>query len=264
MMRALYTASTGMGAQQLNIDTLAHNMANVNTTGFKKQRVEFQDLLYQTIRRPAANEDRNEPVGLAVGLGVRPAAINTLFSQGNLQNTGNPMDVAIGGTGIGFFAIQVPGYEEPLYTRDGAIKIDASGQLVTADGYLYLGPEALDENYTDVSIVADGTVSYLLPDSTDPQTAGEPLQIFKFSNPAGLQKIGKNLYQATANSGESVQWEPESDSTISLSSGYLEMSNVQVVEEMVNLITAQRAYDFNSKLIQASDEMLQTAANLRR
>ncbi len=264
MMRALYTASTGMGAQQLNIDTLAHNMANVNTTGFKKQRVEFQDLLYQTIRRPAANEDRNEPVGLAVGLGVRPAAINTLFSQGNLQNTGNPMDVAIGGTGIGFFAIQVPGYEEPLYTRDGAIKIDASGQLVTADGYLYLGPEALEENYTDPNIAADGTVSYILPGSIEPQTASEPLQIFKFSNPAGLQRIGKNLYQATANSGEAVQWEPESDSSITLNSGYLEMANVQVVEEMVNLITAQRAYEFNSKLIQASDEMLQTAANLRR
>ncbi len=262
MMRALYTASTGMGAQQLNIDTLAHNMANVNTTGFKKQRVEFQDLLYQTIRRPAADEDRNEPVGLAVGLGVRPAATTTLFAQGNRQNTENPMDVAI--NGLGFFAIQVPGYEEPLYTRDGAIKIDAAGQLVTADGYLYLGPEALEENYLDVSIAADGTVSYLLPDSTEPQTAGEPLQIFKFTNPAGLQKIGKNLYQATPNSGEPVQWEPESDSTISLSSGYLEMSNVQVVEEMVNLITAQRAYEFNSKLIQASDEMLQTAANLRR
>ena len=264
MMRALFTASTGMHAQQLNTDTLAHNMANVNTIGFKKQRIEFQDLLYQTIRRPAADENRNEPVGLAVGLGVRPAAINTLFVQGNLQHTENPLDVAISGTGTGFFAIQVPGYEEPLYTRDGAIKIDASGRLVTADGYLYLGPEALEENFTDVSIAADGTVSYILPGSATPQPAGEPLQIFKFSNPAGLQKIGKNLYQATTNSGEPVQWEPESDSSITLNSGYLEMANVQVVEEMVNLITAQRAYEFNSKLIQASDEMLQTAANLRR
>ena len=264
MMRALFTASTGMGAQQLNVDTLAHNISNVNTIGFKKQRVEFQDLLYQTIRRPAADENRNEPVGLAVGLGVRPAAINTLFAQGNLQHTENPLDVAIIGTGTGFFAIQVPGYEEPLYTRDGAIKIDASGQLVTADGYLYLGPEALEENFTDPSIATDGTVSYIVPGSTEPQNAGEPLQIFKFSNPAGLQKLGKNLYQATANSGEPVQWEPESDSSITLNSGYLEMANVQVVEEMVNLITAQRAYEFNSKLIQASDEMLQTAANLRR
>jgi len=253
-----------MHAQQLNVDTLAHNMSNVNTVGFKKQRIEFQDLLYQTIRRPAADENRNEPVGLAVGLGVRPAAINTLFAQGNLQHTENPLDVAISGNGTGFFAIQVPGYEEPLYTRDGAIKIDASGQLVTADGYLYLGPEALEENFTDVSIAADGTVSYIVSGSTEPQTAGEPLQIFKFSNPAGLQRIGKNLYQATANSGEPVQWEPESDSSITLNSGYLEMANVQVVEEMVNLITAQRAYEFNSKLIQASDEMLQTAANLRR
>jgi flagellar basal-body rod protein FlgG len=264
MMRALYTASTGMNAQQLNMDTLAHNMANVNTTGFKKQRVEFQDLLYQTIRRPAADEDRNEPVGLAVGLGVRPAAINTLFAQGNLQHTENPLDVAISGTGLGFFAIEVPGYDEPLYTRDGAIKIDASGRLVTADGYYYMGPEELPEGYTDPTIGTDGTVSYLLPDSTEPQTAGEPLQIFKFSNPAGLQRVGKNLYQATPNSGEAVQWEPDDDSTISLNSGYLEMSNVQVVEEMVNLITAQRAYEFNSKVIQSSDDMLQTAANLRR
>jgi flagellar basal-body rod protein FlgG len=262
MMRALYTASTGMGAQQLNMDTLAHNMSNVNTIGFKKQRVEFQDLLYQTIRRPAADEDRNEPVGLAVGLGVRPAAINTLFAQGNLQSTQNPLDVAI--SGPGFFAVQVPGYEEPLYTRDGAIKVDAEGQLVTADGYLYLGPEALEENYTDVRIGADGKVTYMLPNDPDPQDKGEPLQIFKFSNPAGLQKIGKNLYQATPNSGEAVQWEPDSDNSIALHSEYLEMSNVQVVEEMVNLITAQRAYEFNSKVIQSSDEMLQTAANLRR
>jgi len=261
MMRALYTASTGMTAQQLNIDTLAHNMSNVNTIGYKKQRVEFQDLLYQTIRRPAADRDRNEPVGLAVGLGVRPAAINTLFSQGSLQNTQNPLDVAI--SGPGFFAVEVPGYDEPLYTRDGAIKINAEGELVTADGYKYLGPDELDEGYTDVSIAPDGSISYLLPGETEPESA-DSFEIYKFSNPAGLQKIGRNLYQATENSGEPEEWDPDDDNTISLISGYLEMSNVQIVEEMVNLITAQRAYEFNSKVIQSSDEMLQTAANLRR
>jgi flagellar basal-body rod protein FlgG len=203
-----------------------------------------------------------EPVGVAVGLGVKPAAINTLFSQGNLQFTQNPLDLAI--TGPGFFAVQVPGYEEPLYTRDGSIKIDGNGQLVTTNGSLYLGPDALEENFTDVRISSDGTVTYLLPNSTEPQTAGEPLEVYKFNNPAGLRKVGNNLYQATANSGEAVKWEPDSDSSIILNSEHLEMSNVQVVEEMINLITAQRAYEFNSKVIQSSDEMLQTAANLRR
>jgi flagellar basal-body rod protein FlgG len=264
MMRALYTASTGMGAQQLNIDTLAHNMANVNTAGFKKQRVEFQDLLYQTIRRPAADENRNEPVGLSVGLGVRPAAINTLFSQGNLQNTENPLDVAISGTG--FFTVEVPGFEEPLYTRDGAIKINADGQMVTADGFIYEGPDTLEDlqgNFKDINISPDGTITITSSDGNTTEEKGK-LNVVKFSNPAGLQKIGKNLYQATANSGEAEEWDSESDNSISLQSCYLEMANVQVVEEMVNLITAQRAYEFNSKVIQSSDEMLQTAANLRR
>lgn len=268
MMRALYTASTGMGAQQLNIDTLAHNMANVNTTGFKKQRVEFQDLLYQTIRRPAANEDRNEPVGLAVGLGVRPAAITTLFAQGNLQHTENPMDVAI--KGEGFFAVKRSDDDRIYYTRDGSIKIDMEGRLVTADGYFY-NEEVLsvDDNAFDVAIHRDGKISYKIinedegggsaDDSVDKSIG--PIKIYKFSNPAGLEKIGHNLYVATPNSGEAIELEEEN---IALEPGYLEMSNVQVVEEMVNLITAQRAYEFNSKLIQASDEMLQTAANLRR
>lgn len=259
MMRALFTASTGMGAQQLNIDTLAHNMANVNTTGFKKQRIEFQDLLYQTIRRPAADEDRNEPVGLAVGLGVRPAAVTTLFTQGNLQHTENPMDVAI--KGEGFFAVQVPGYEEPLYTRDGSIKIDSEGRLVTADGYYYNEDElSVGNEAFDVAINKDGTVSFKNMDGSKGDPTG-PIKIYKFANPAGLEKIGHNLYAATLNSGEAIEVEEEN---IALEPGYLEMANVQVVEEMVNLITAQRAYEFNSKLIQASDEMLQTAANLRR
>lgn len=261
MMRSLYTASTGMYAQQLNVDTIAHNMSNVNTNGYKKQRIEFQDLLYQTIRRPAANLDGNQPVGLDVGLGVRPAASTTLFSQGNLQPTDNPLDVAI--QGQAFFSVEVPGRFEPLYTRDGAFKIDNEGQLVTSDGNILLGVDTIPFEAYDVNIERDGRVTYMLPDSEEPEEAGQ-LELVKFINPAGLQKLGRNLYDWTPNSGDPIDWDPEEDSTVSLESGYLEMSNVQVVEEMVSLIAAQRAYEINSKVIQSSDEMLQTASNLRR
>lgn len=261
MMRALYTASTGMYAQQLNVDTLAHNMSNVNTTGYKKQRVEFQDLLYQTIRRPAAGFDVIEPIGLHVGLGVRPSATHTMFTQGNLQPTDNPLDIAI--NGLAFFQVEVPGYDEPLYTRDGALKIDALGNLVTSSGYIILGVDFIEEGAYDITIEKNGVVTYMLPDNNEPIEAGQ-IELVKFINPSGLQKLGNNLYQGTPNSGEPIFWDPEDDMTISLESGYLEMSNVQIVEEMVNLITAQRAYEINSKVIQSSDEMLQTATNLRR
>ncbi|QGT99702.1 Flagellar basal-body rod protein FlgG [Candidatus Syntrophocurvum alkaliphilum] len=261
MMRALYTASTGMHAQQLNVDTLAHNMSNVNTTAYKKQRVEFQDLLYQTIRRPAAGFDVNEPVGLDVGLGVKPAATHTLFTQGNFQATDNPLDIAINGNA--FFQVEVPGYDEPLYTRDGALKIDAEGQLVTSAGHYLLGVDFIEEEAYDITIESDGTVSYMIPDDDQPIEAGQ-IELAKFINPSGLDKLGENLYQETINSGEAILWDPLDDSTVSLQSGYLEASNVQIVEEMVNMITAQRAYEINSKVIQSSDEMLQTASNLRR
>lgn len=260
MMRALYTASSGMYAQQLNVDTIAHNMSNVNTTGFKKQRVEFQDLLYQTIKRPTASDTANEPTGIQVGLGVKPVAINTLFSQGNPQETENPLDVAI--TGPGFFKVQVEGYTDPLYTRDGSFKIDANGQLVTADGNLIVGVDPLDEGVHDIKIDKNGVVTYVT--TTGEEGDGGTIEVAKFINPAGLQKLGKNLYQATPNSGDPIDWDPTQDNSISLESGYLEMANVQVVEEMVSLITAQRAYETNSKVIQTSDEMLQTANNLRR
>ncbi len=261
MMRSLYTASTGMYAQQLNVDTIAHNMANVNTTGFKKQRIEFQDLLYQTIRRPATNMDTMQPVGLDVGLGVRPAATNTLFTQGNLQETQNPLDVAI--QGQAFFCVEVPGRSEPLFTREGAFKIDVEGQLVTSDGNILVGVETIPEGAYDITIERDGRVTYKLPDNDEIEEAGQ-LELVKFINPAGLQKLGRNLYDYTPNSGEPITWDPEEDSTVYLEAGYLEMSNVQIVEEMVSLITAQRAYEINSKVIQSSDEMLQTATNLRR
>lgn len=261
MIRSLYTASTGMYAQQMNVDILAHNMSNVTTTGFKRQRIEFQDLLYQNIRRPIANEEVNQPSGLAVGLGVHPVTSYTLFTQGNLQETGNPMDIAINGNA--FFRVEVPGYDDYVYTRDGSIKIDAEGNLVTSDGYYYVGPDALDPEAYDITIESNGMVTYKLPGDEEIYEAGQ-LELATFVNPAGLEKLGQNLYQVTWNSGDPVDWDPEDNQTIRLVSGYLEASNVQFVEEIVNLITAQRAYEMNSKVIQSSDEMLQTAANLRR
>ncbi len=260
MMRSLYTASTGMYAQQLNVDTLAHNISNVNTTGFKKQRVEFQDLLYQQIKRPVVTSTTNEPVGLSIGLGVKPSATQTSFSQGNLQASNNALDVAI--SGLAFFKLE-GGNDTEMYTRDGAIKIDAEGNLCTADGYKYVGAGPIDTEAYDVQIAADGTVTYMTPGDDAPQEAGK-LELVKFANPAGLQALGGNRYIATPSSGEPEDWDSENDNTVSIQSGYLEMSNVQIVEEMVGLITAQRAYEMNSKVIQSSDEMLQTATSLRR
>lgn len=263
MLRSLYTASTGMYAQQMNVDNIAHNISNVNTNGFKKSRVEFQDLLYQTIRQPAqaANGDTIPPTAIQVGLGVKPSAVYTVFSQGNMTPTGNATDVAIAGDG--FFKVEVPGFSDPLYTRDGAIKIDAQGNLVTADGYKYVGANTLPAGAYDINIGKDGKITYRIPGDTAIQDGGQ-LSLVKFPNPAGLEKLGSNLYNRSDSSGEPADWDPENDSSTHLEAGYLESSNVQVVEEMVNLITAQRAYETNSKVIQTSDEMLQTAANLRR
>lgn len=260
MIRALYTASTGMSGQQTAIDTLANNMANVNTTAYKSQRIEFQDLLYQAIKRPTVDDTTNEPVGIILGMGVKPAAISLQFAQGSLKETGNTTDVAINGPG--FFKVDVPGYDDPIYTRDGSFKIDAEGQLVTSDGYMVEGVDAIDASGYDVQIAKDGTVSYNMPDGSTP-SAGQ-IVLAKFTNPAGLEQLGGNLYKATPSSGDPSDWDPSSDTSTSLQPGYLESSNVQIVEEMVNLITAQRAYEFNSKVIQSSDEMLQTATNLRR
>ncbi|MGE5416461.1 MAG: flagellar basal-body rod protein FlgG [Acidobacteriota bacterium] len=263
MFRALYTAATGMYGQQLNVDTISNNIANVNTAGFKKSRVDFQDLLYQTIQKPTVNEDTgvNQPMGVSIGLGTKPAAIQTMFSMGNLTPTNNPLDVAINGEA--FFKVTVPGYEDPQYTKNGAFSIDAEGNMVNSDGYKIVGVDTLDTASFDVKIDTDGTVSYMVPGQTEPITAGR-IELSKFVNPAGLDKLGKNLYSATMNSGEAQDWDPQSDNTVSLQSGYLETSNVQIVEEMVNLIQAQRAYEFNSKVITSSDEMLQMAAGLKR
>ncbi len=261
MMRSLYTASTGMYAQQLNVDTIANNISNVNTTSYKKQRAEFQDLLYQQINRPISGTNTNDPVGVAVGLGVKPSAISTSFRQGSLQETDNSTDVAI--IGQAFFKVEVPGYDEELYTRDGSFKIDSEGNLCTSDGYIVVGTDSIDENATDIAIAKDGIVTYTTSDGDEAEEAGQ-IELVKFMNLNGLEKLGGNLYAASASSGDPEDWDPDDDSSVYLQSGYLELSNVQIVDEMVDLISAQRAYEMNSKVITASDEMLQTAANLRR
>lgn len=261
MLRALYTSSTGMYGQQLNIDAIAHNVSNVNTVGFKKSRVNFQDLLYQTIQKPVASEETQQPMGLQIGLGTRPAAIQTLFTQGSLSPTGNPLDVAI--SGDAFFKVEVPGYDDPLYTKNGAFLVDSEGNLVNTDGYLVLGPDTIDPAARDFSVGSDGTITYKTPGNDEVIEAGI-LELARFINPNGLEQLGKSLYRATEVSGEPEDWDPDGDNSITLNGGYLEMSNVQIVEEMVNLITAQRAYEFNSKSIQSADEMLGMAANLKR
>jgi flagellar basal-body rod protein FlgG len=262
MIHALHTASQGMIAQQLNIDTISHNLSNVNTTGFKKARAEFKDLLYTTIRKPTVDEnDIPQPLSLQLGLGVRPSAIQTMFNPGNMMSTENPLDVAI--NGIGFFKIQVPGHDAPLFSKDGSFKINGEGTLVTSDGYLIIGADNLPPEATNISISQTGVISYDEPGQNQTTQAGQ-LELAKFINPAGLDKIGRNLYQSTASSGEAIDWDPTTDGSITIEQGFLETSNVQVVEEMINMITAQRAYEINSKVIQTSDDMLGLANNLKR
>lgn len=259
MMRALWTASTGMLAQQLNIDVIANNLSNVNTAGFKKSRVEFQDLIYETLRGAApAPYGGYVPTNLAVGHGVRPAATQRLFSAGNLQPTQNPLDVAI--EGDGFFVVELPD-GSVAYTRDGSFKINGDGDLVTSDGYLVLPGINIPPGATDLAIAPDGTISYKLDGET---VTGDQITLARFPNPAGLEAIGRNLFRDTGAAGYVEDGLIPGEGCGTLTGGYLEMSNVQVVEEMVNMITAQRAYEINAKAITAADEMLGVANNLRR
>jgi flagellar basal-body rod protein FlgG len=262
MIRALFTAATGMQAQQLNIDVISNNLANVNTTGFKRGRADFQDLLYQTLRQAgAASSNQTEiPTGIQLGLGARAAAVQRLFVQGDFQQTQNQLDVAIDGDG--FFQILHPN-GEVVYTRAGALKLDSQGRVVNSDGYP-LEPEiTIPNNATGITIGADGTVSVLQPGNAAPQQVGQ-LRLVNFANPAGLTGLGRGLFKTTTASGEPLEGAPGADGLGSLSQGFLELSNVSVVEEMVNLITGQRAYEINSKAIQAADEMLQVTTNVRR
>lgn len=264
MMRSLWTAASGMTGQQFNIDTISNNLANVNTTGFKQMRADFEDLLYQTDRLAGtpATEATVVPTGVQVGHGVMPAATQKIFTQGALQSTGNPADMAIEGEGF-FRVTQFDGTYG--YTRDGSFKIDSNGQLVTSDGYK-LSPEViLPEGFVNESLTIsqDGRITVKVAGSDDPIEVGQ-LEIYRFVNPAGLESIGQNLMKTTNASGDAIPGRPGFDGMGKVQQKFLEMSNVSVVKEMVNMIVAQRAYELNSRAIQTSDSMLATATSLKR
>lgn len=262
MMRSLFTAASGMIAQQFNIDTISNNLANVNTTGFRKNQARFQDLVYQELRAPGSPVGASQiPVGQDVGLGVKVGASQKIFSQGTLVQTDNNLDIAI--EGDGFFQVTQPD-GTTAYTRDGSFKRDSNGSMVTADG-LFLQPQiTIPSNATSVAIGQDGTVSAQIPGSSTPQQLGQ-IQLVRFTNNAGLSPIGgHNLYTQTAASGAPVVTTPGLNGAGSLQGGYLEQSNVAVVEEIVNMIVAQRAFEANSKAIQTSDQMLEVAVNTKR
>ncbi|MBI4246970.1 MAG: flagellar basal-body rod protein FlgG [Candidatus Rokubacteria bacterium] len=262
MIRALFTAATGMQAQQLNLDTIANNLANVNTSGFKRNRVDFQDLLYQTLRpagtRVAAGVE--VPTGIQLGHGTRPVATQKIWSQGNFQQTENPLDLVI--EGDGFFQLNRPD-GSIAYTRAGAFKRDSRGQIVNSDGYVLQPAVTLPEDTTSISIGSDGTLSVVSATSTTPQQLGQ-VELARFVNAAGLNAIGKNLFLPTAASGQAQTGTPGDQGFGTLNQGFLEMSNVSVVEEMVQMIAAQRAFEVNSKAIKSADEMLSISNNMTR
>jgi flagellar basal-body rod protein FlgG len=262
MIRSLYTSATGMEAQQLNIDTISNNLANVNTTGFKKSRVDFQDLLYQTMRPAGATEAAGTqvPTGIQIGLGTRAAATQKMFSQGDFAQSGNPLDLVI--QGDGFFQVTM-GNGETGYTRDGTFKRNKDGLMVTSDGSALDPQITIPAEASDPNIASDGTVTVMMPGQATPQEVGK-IQLARFANPAGLKNLGQNLYGVTAASGTATADVPGQNGLGTIGQGFIEMSNVKVVEEMVNMIVAQRAYEINAKAIQTSDDMLQIANNLRR
>lgn len=262
MIRALYSSATGMNAQETNIDVIANNLANVNTTGYKKSRAEFQDLVYQYVVEPGAptSSTTQSPSGIQVGLGVKTASVQKVFSQGDLTNTGNQLDVAV--QGDGFFQVQMPD-GTTAYTRSGSFQLNSQGQLVTTDGYQVLGPGSFPSDTMAVTIGEDGTVSVRQPGQATPSQIGQ-FTAARFPNNAGLRAVGRNLYEETASSGSPITGTFGTDGVGRLSQGFVESSNVSVVEQVVNMITAQRAYEASSKGIQAADEMLGQAINMRR
>ncbi|GAA7297705.1 flagellar basal-body rod protein FlgG [Helicobacter pylori] len=262
MLRSLYSATSGMLAQQTHIDTTSNNIANVNTTGFKKSRADFNDLFYQAMQYAGTNTSNTtlSPDGMEVGLGVRPSAITKMFSQGSPKETENNLDVAI--TGKGFFQVQLPD-GTTAYTRSGNFKLDEQGNLVTSEGYLLTPQITLPEDTTQVNIGVDGTVSVTQGLQTTSNVIGQ-ITLANFVNPAGLHSMGDNLFSITNASGEAIVGNPDSQGLGKLRQGFLELSNVRLVEEMTDLITAQRAYEANSKSIQTADAMLQTVNSLKR
>ena len=262
MLRALYTAATGMEAQQINIDTIANNIANVNTTGFKQARAEFQDLLYQNIRPAgtAASTSTEYPIGLQVGLGSRPVATTRIYRQGDFRQTGNPLDLVI--EGKGFFQVRLPS-GETAYTRDGSLHLNKEGSLVTADGDPLEPQITIPADAQEIVIGSDGTVSITQSGQSTAQQVGT-LQIASFQNPSGLSGVGRNLLMATTASGDPVPGNPGENGLGRINQGFLEQSNVNVVEEMVNMIIAQRAYEVNSRAVRVADDMLSQINNLVR
>jgi flagellar basal-body rod protein FlgG len=260
MMRSLWTSKTGMEAQQTQLDHISHNLANSATNGYKKSHAVFEDLMYQNLRQAGANssEQTTLPTGLQVGLGTRAVATARVFSQGNLQQTSSTFDVAIRGNG--FFEVQMPDGSAG-YTRDGSFQVNAQGQLVTNNGYLLQPSITVPTNAQTVTIGLDGTVTATLPNQTTPQTLGQ-LQLTNFINPPGLEPKGQNLFGETAASGTPQTGAPGQNSLGQLQQGFVETSNVNVVEELIGMIQTQRAYELNSKAIQTSDQMLQRLAQL--
>jgi flagellar basal-body rod protein FlgG len=261
-MRALWTAATGMQAQQLTLDVIANNLANVQTAGFKRSRVDFQDLIYENAQVPGtvSAQGREVPTGFQIGHGARAVSTHSLFISGAIQQTGNPLDVAIEGNG--FFQITLPS-GETAYTRAGTFKKDSQGRLVNSEGFSVQPEISIPPDALSVSIAVDGTVSVTQPGATQPQEVGA-IELVRFVNPAGLRNTGHNLFMPTQASGDPTPGTPGREGFGTLLQGFTEMSNVNVVEEMVNLIVGQRAYEINSRAIRTADEMMQTANNLVR
>jgi flagellar basal-body rod protein FlgG len=260
MIRALYSSAAGMQSQQTQLDVISNNLANVNTTGFKKSRPEFQDLLYQNQRPSGADQGAGNlaPTGVQIGHGSQLVATAKVFTTGELTNTGNKFDMAI--QGDGFLEVQMPDGSR-AFTRDGALKLSNTGNWVTSDGLPLVGGfQAVPPGTTDISVSPGGTVT------TRGAQGDQSFQVnlVRFINPAGLQSLGRNLYRETTASGQAEQGNPAQNGFGSIAQGYLEMSNVKVVEEMVGMIVAQRAYEVNSKAVQAADEMMSQANNLKR
>jgi flagellar basal-body rod protein FlgG len=257
----MHIAASGMAAQETNLDAISNNIANVNTVGYKKQGVDFQDLLYQTVRVAGAptSETTRAPTGLQLGSGVRVVGTARMFSQGTMLMTNNQLDLAI--EGAGFLVVQQPD-GTPAYTRNGQLQTNAEGSLVTNEGMLIDPPVTIPSDAQAVSISADGTVSAMLPGNETPVDLGQ-IQLATFINPAGLHSIGHNLFVPTAASGEAQIGTPAADGRGALLQGSLERANVEMVEEMIGLIAAQRAYEINTKVITTADEMLRNAAQMR-
>lgn len=260
MLRSLSTAATGMEAQETRLDVTANNIANASTPGFKRMRAEFADLMYQMERVPGAptGQGTRNPNGVQVGMGTRVAGTQRHFSMGDLRQTGNPLDVAI--EGQGFFTVQLPDGRQG-YTRDGSFKVDAEGRLVNTEGYLLNGDLTIPPDALSVSIGGDGTVTATIPGQTEAVEVGQ-FELATFVNPAGLMGMGKNLFVETVASGTPITGIPGEQGIGTLMQGTLELSNVKIVEEMIDLISGQRAYEVNARVVRAADEMLQQTSGL--